>query len=102
MRLSAEQKEIIHKNAIKYFGENTHIWLFGSRVNDEGRGGDIDLYIEPARKNAADIIMAKLQFLREIHKQLGDQKVDVVIYRPGHSPDLPIYRIAKQTGVLLQ
>jgi len=102
MRLSAEQKEIIRINAMKYFGENAHIWLFGSRVNDEGRGGDIDLYIEPSKKHAAEIVMAKLQFLREIHKQIGDQKVDVVINRPDQSPDLPIYRIAKQTGVRLQ
>ncbi len=102
MRLTSKQKEIICENATKYFGENTHIWLFGSRVNDEGKGGDIDLYIEPSTKNVADIVMAKLQFLREIHKKIGDQKVDVILYRPGQSPDLPIYRIAKQTGVLLQ
>ena len=102
MRLTPKQKHSICECAAKYFGPDVHVWLFGSRVDDNSKGGDIDLYIEPQLQNAADLIMAKLQFLRELHKEIGEQKVDVVLYRAGQSPDLPVYRIAKQTGVLLQ
>ena len=41
----------------------------GSRPDDESKGGDIDLYIESQLQNAEDLIMAKLQFLREFHKK---------------------------------
>jgi hypothetical protein len=90
------------KRLPKYSGSDVHIWLFGSRVNDQAKGGDIDLYIEPQMKNAADLVNAKFQFLPDLHKKMGEQKVDVVLHRPNTPIDLPIYRIAKQTGVLLQ
>jgi predicted nucleotidyltransferase len=86
----------------KNFGKDTQVWLFGSRVNDETRGGDIDLYIEPQIQKSSDLITAKLQFLRDVHKKLGEQKIDVVLRRADSSVDLPVYRIAKQTGMLLQ
>ena len=78
------------------------MWLFVSRLDDESKGGDIDLYIESQLQNAEDLRMSKLQFLHELHKKIGEQKIDVALYRANHSPDLPIYRISKQTGVLLQ
>jgi predicted nucleotidyltransferase len=102
MRITSGQKQIICASAAKYFGADVQVWLFGSRVDDQAKGGDIDLYIEPQIQNAADLITAKLQFLREVHKKIGEQKVDVVLYPANDATDLPIYRIAKQSGVLLQ
>jgi len=102
MRLTPLQKNVICENTTKYFGIDAQVWLFGSRVQDHARGGDIDLYIEATLQNAADLITAKLQFLRELHKVLGEQKIDVVLRRSNHSIDIPIYRIAKKTGILLK
>jgi predicted nucleotidyltransferase len=102
MRLTAFQIQIICESAEKNFGKDSQVWLFGSRVNDQTKGGDIDLYIEPQIQNSSDLITAKLRFLRDIHKQLGEQKIDVVLRRATSSVDLPVYRIAKQTGILLQ
>jgi hypothetical protein len=47
------------------------------------------------------LVEAKLHFLLELHKQLGDQKIDVVIRRAAYKEELPIYRIARETGVKL-
>ncbi|MDF1583265.1 MAG: nucleotidyltransferase domain-containing protein [Methyloprofundus sp.] len=102
MRLTPLQKNAICENTTKYFGGDAQVWLFGSRAQDHTKGGDIDLYIEATLQNAADLITAKLQFLRELHKVLGEQKIDVVLRRGSYSVDLPIYRIAKQTGILLK
>ena len=102
MRITAIQKQLICENTIKYFGQDAHVWLFGSRVNDLAKGGDIDLYIEPSIQNAAMLIAAKLQFMAELHKKLGEQKIDVILHRDNADSQLPIYRIAKQTGVLLR
>lgn len=100
MRLSAFQQQRICQNASRFFGEMTHVWLFGSRVDDAKRGGDIDLYIEPENQNLSELAMAKLKFLRALHAEFGEQKIDVVL-RVGET-ELPVYQIAKNTGIALQ
>jgi hypothetical protein len=102
MRLTDFQRQAICESAINSFGTGTQVWLFGSRVDDHSKGGDIDLYIEPQTQKTSDLITAKLQFLRDLHKKIGEQKIDVVLRRTDSTVDLPVYRIAKQTGVLLQ
>jgi predicted nucleotidyltransferase len=101
MRLTDQQLSIIKTAANEFFGVSTGVWLFGSRVDDAARGGDIDLYIEPATGNVDAIVDAKLRFMMEMHKKLGEQKVDVVIFRPESNQNLPIYQVAKQSGIKL-
>ncbi|MGD7034851.1 hypothetical protein [Methylotuvimicrobium buryatense] len=59
------------------------------------------VYIETLTQNAEELITDKLQFLRELHEKIGYQKIDIALHRAGTSVDLPIYQIAKQTGVRL-
>lgn len=101
MRLSQLQVDVICASAVKNFGQSAHVWLFGSRIDEQSKGGDIDLYIEPEIQEPAELVDAKLHFLLELHKQLGQQKVDVVIRRADFKEDLPIFRIARETGVQL-
>ncbi|MBD9354837.1 nucleotidyltransferase domain-containing protein [Methylomonas albis] len=102
MRLSQSQAQTIRESVLSDFGEDAHVWLFGSRVRDEEKGGYIDLYIEVQALSAADLITSKLTFLRDLHKRLGDQKIDVVLRKADGSVELPIYQIAKQTGIQWQ
>ena len=79
MRLSEEYKTVIRTALHKHFGTNSRFFLFGSRVNDEKRGGDIDLYTE------TDLDSKKIEELKsrayiEIIQKLGEQKIDFVIY----------------------
>jgi predicted nucleotidyltransferase len=46
MRLTEKQIEIIRDGVFKHFGEKSAVYLFGSRVDDTKKGGDIDLLIE--------------------------------------------------------
>lgn len=101
MRLSEQQCSIIRRAAAENFGAEANVWLFGSRVDDAARGGDIDLYIEAATDDADAIVESKLRFLVALHKKLGEQKIDVVIRRPGFKEDLPIFQVARQTGIKL-
>ena len=99
MRLSAEQIDQIRLSAAKSFGPETPIWLFGSRVHDHKRGGDINLLVQLPPLPADEILSRKIRFLGYLEKSLGAQKIDVVIETPG---DLrPIVRIAHETGIPL-
>jgi len=101
MRLTEFQTSRIQEGALRFFGSHSHVWLFGSRVDDDKRGGDIDLYIEPEIQDVEELIDAKLNFLLEMHRVLGDQKIDLVLHRAQVKCDLPVYRIAKETGEML-
>ena len=46
MRLDLEQIDTIIQTVSLIAGLDTSTYLFGSRLNDEARGGDIDLLIE--------------------------------------------------------
>ena len=99
MRLSKPQIDAIRLSAQGNFGSRARVWLFGSRVDEQRAGGDIDLYVEPEIQDPAELVEAKLHFLLELHKKLGEQKIDVVIRRAAFREELPIYRIARETGV---
>jgi predicted nucleotidyltransferase len=100
MRLSPHQHEIIRETLQRHFGSASRIRLFGSRVDDGAKGGDIDLYIEPAIQEPNEIVEARVNALAELHLVLGDQTIDLIIHRE-QGPDLPIHRHARETGVLL-
>lgn len=95
MRLKDIEIEAIKAAFVEVFGEG-QIYLFGSRVDDNKKGGDIDLYLCP--KEIKDISGKKIDFLVKLKREIGDQKIDVVI---GRGFELPIEKIAKHTGVML-
>jgi len=99
MRLNERQHSLILQQAIKHFGNTSRVWLFGSRVDDQQKGGDIDLYIETKIQDPVKVVDAKLGFLVEIHRLLGEQKIDIVLQRQGFVNERAICQIAKETGV---
>jgi len=101
MRLTPEQLSVIRIAVAETFGDTASIWLFGSRVDDSKRGGDIDLLIETRQSDIAAIVKAELALLTKLHMQLGEQKIDVLVDYPTRLYTSPIFTIAKQTGILL-
>jgi len=99
MRLSNKQKEIIEKTAIRHFGENVRVYLFGSRVHPEQKGGDIDLFLEGVPEEMIDI-KNKIAFIVDLKKSLGDQKIDVV-FKSRKIPQSKFHQIIEKTKVPL-
>lgn len=97
MRLTPEYIERIKRSAIECFGEGTRVYLFGSRTDDEKRGGDIDLFIET--NNKENLFRKKIEMLKTLNEELGWQKIDIII-RYKDVP-LPIYNAVKKEGILL-
>lgn len=87
MRLTQQQQRVINDAAAKTCGPDAKVILFGSRLDDQKRGGDIDLLVECPRPVAnAGVVAARLA--AKIQMQLGERKVDVLYTWPGfaHSP----------------
>lgn len=77
MRLAPEQIASIRRAAEDTFGSETRVTLFGSRVDDNKRGGDIDLLIQPTLIDQP--LVRKLRFLGLLERDLGERKIDVVM-----------------------
>ena len=95
MRLSCHYREVIKKYFKHFFGEGD-IYLFGSRVDDTKKGGDIDLYLVVS--DHANLFEKKLKFLARVKRELGDQKIDVVF---NEDESRLIEQEARQWGVKL-
>lgn len=99
MRLSDSQRQQIKQTIATIFGEECRVWLFGSRVDDTQRGGDIDLFIEtPQAISHKASLLCRLEGALVMH--LGDQKFDTLL-KDANTPDAPIFNTARQSGVLL-
>ncbi|MGZ5208624.1 MAG: nucleotidyltransferase domain-containing protein [Sulfuricurvum sp.] len=75
MRLSSNYQNTIKKYFNQFF-QNGEIYLFGSRVDDNKKGGDIDLYL--VLKEHTNLFDKKIKFLSRIKRELGEQKIDVI------------------------
>lgn len=93
MRLSPLEHQLI-QDSITAIDPDAEIYLFGSRVDDQARGGDIDLLVLSSRID----FMTKLDLLARLHQRLGEQKIDLII-EPDTSRRLA--RIAVETGIRL-
>lgn len=96
MRLTPIEQQALHDASVRWFGVPPR--LFGSRIDDSRLGGDIDLYIE-ADLSAQDAFERETRMAAELYRALGERKIDIVV-NTGRL-DLPIYRVAREQGVLL-
>jgi predicted nucleotidyltransferase len=99
MRLTEAQQEAIRTSVASVLGAESRIWLFGSRVDDSKRGGDIDLLIETdATLPNRTASLCRLE--GRLAKSLGERKIDILL-KDARTPEVFIHRIAKEGGVLL-
>jgi len=106
MRLNTDQIQAICQAATAAFGQGTSVWLFGSRVDDSKRGGDIDLLVRPHVRTAADAaepqqaFMQKIKMLSLLENSLGERKIDLVVEQA--QDPRPIVEVAHKQGIKLQ
>ena len=85
MRLNKKQREIIERTAKKHFGKDVRVYLFGSRIYPEQKGGDIDLFLEMVPEEQLTL-KKKIALIVDLKMNLGDQKIDVVFKTTETSP----------------
>ncbi len=74
MRLSKEQVSCL-KETLFSLDPDAKLYLFGSRVDDAKRGGDIDLLVISAKLSKKDLRKVRVEFF----KRFGEQKIDIVL-----------------------
>jgi predicted nucleotidyltransferase len=94
MRLSEEER-ILLKRTLAEISKEAELYLFGSRVDDAKRGGDIDLLVVDERLTKRDLRKLRIEFC----KHFGEQKIDIILDN-GKSDD-PFISIAKKGACLL-
>ena len=94
MRLTPAQINTIKSTAASVLGEGVRVTLFGSRLHDQQKGGDVDLYVEVQRPELTQNIRCKVQLQERL-----DMPVDLNVKPLGDTS--PISLIAKKEGILL-
>jgi predicted nucleotidyltransferase len=102
MRLNAHERNAIAQAAREVFAPGTAVLLFGSRADDQQRGGDIDLLIEtPEPMTPTELVDHRTRFVSRLYRLLEEQRIDAVITARHQVDARPVVATAKRTGVLL-
>ena len=97
MRLNPRQRDVIRQATAEVAGPAARALLFGSRTRDDLRGGDIDLLIELPQP-VTDRLQLSIQLGARIERQLGLQKIDVLVADPT-MPESPVLDAARRDGI---
>lgn len=98
MRLNAVEITAIKGAAQDAFGANVVVRLFGSRVHDHLRGGDIDLHFEIDAGYDND--RAVDQFEDRLFKAIDEQRIDKIFAVRGAQIG-PFQHIGYRDGIVL-
>jgi predicted nucleotidyltransferase len=99
MRLTPAQKQAIKSESRAIFGDDVQVFLFGSRTDDEARGGDVDVMV----KSSGPVTQPALKIARlsaKVSRLMGGRRVDVILQSEGLAR-LSVHDIAERTGIPL-
>jgi predicted nucleotidyltransferase len=74
MRLLKNEINLL-KSSLSKLSQEAKLYLFGSRTDDNKKGGDIDLLVVSNKLTKKDIRMLRIDFCQ----QFGEQKIDIVL-----------------------
>jgi len=98
MRLTQYEIACIKVSAGRHFGSKAEIFLFGSRIDDSARGGDIDLFIkaESGMLNSRN----RIAFITDLIMKFGERRIDVVLDNEKRRTD-QFFKTIEKTAVKL-
>lgn len=99
MRLTVEQANAIRRIAREEAGADSIVRLFGSRLDDNARGGDIDLLVQAAHPIDRPALFGA-RLAARLTRVMGGRRVDVLLAAP-NLQTLPIHALAARDGIVL-
>jgi len=79
------------------FGEDAKVWLFGSRLDDLKRGGDIDLLLS-CDQSIEYGITKMAAFKYKLYQSIGEQKIDSQVLK---TPPTLFQQLVLENAILL-
>ena len=98
MRLTQQEIQIIKSTVHEVMGEKASVWLFGSRVDESKRGGDIDLLVETDFAEPRERLLKKSQLWAKLQLRLGEQRIDIILAATDSDKPKLIEQVARETG----
>ncbi|MEA1892606.1 MAG: nucleotidyltransferase domain-containing protein [Campylobacterota bacterium] len=74
MRLLNTEVDLL-KNRLRTLSSEAKLYLFGSRIDDDKKGGDIDLLVVSKKLKKKDLRLLRIAFF----EVFGEQKLDIVL-----------------------
>jgi len=96
MRLVSAEVQLL-KTKLSSLCSDAKLYLFGSRVDDSKKGGDIDLFIDSKTEIP---LKNQMLFLKKLYKNATQRKIDLVVKSPSKQ-DMPIFKTALENGIEL-
>ena len=99
MRLTPKQIEMIRNTAQLVFGDIARVTLLGSRIDDQAKGGDVDLMVEVPNIVDEPALMGA-RVASRVSRAMNGRRVDVIL-KASNLKIQPIHEMATRTGVIL-
>lgn len=97
MRLTREQTQIVLQTITQLAGSSARAYLFGSRLDDQARGGDVDLLVE----TPTPMPLIKRARLKHVLESQLNLPIDLVVHSLSAEPT-PFQQIARARAVPLE
>lgn len=102
MRLTPAEQRAIESAAKEAFPPGTRVSLFGSRTDNQRRGGDIDLLVETIGElTAAEWIDRRSRFAARVYRLLDEQHIDILTTPLGVPDPRGVVQTARLQGIEL-
>ena len=102
MRLSPREIAAIEEAARDCFAPGSAVRLFGSRLDDTRRGGDIDLLVEtPKALSPRELVERRSRFVARLYRLIGEQRIDALVVAADAADARPVIAVARREGRLL-
>ena len=95
MRLTLSQIDMIRHAAQPVFGDFARATLFGSRTNDQAKGGDVDLMVEVSNIVDEPPLMGA-RVASRVSRAMNGRRVDVILKAPNLKIQ-PIHEVATRS-----
>ena len=102
MRLSTVERRAVESASRETLPAGSRVLLFGSRLDDSRRGGDIDLLVElPEPLSADDTVDRRTRFTARLYRLLEERRIDVLVTLRGRQDRRGVVTAARQQGIEL-
>ena len=106
MRLRPDDLHAIRLACGETLPHGARLLLFGSRLDDTRRGGDIDLLVElPHAMAPSEMVDRRTRLAARLYRRLGEQRIDILMtvdpQADGVTDDRPVVQQARRRGVEL-